>query len=58
LSAIAFSEPDPYALLRIRTLQAMNGSVFLSIRRHLAMPTWWPFQENLFGLHHLRRLLF
>jgi hypothetical protein len=34
----------------------MNGSCFLSIRRHLSMPTWWPFQENLFGLHHLRRL--
>jgi hypothetical protein len=58
LSAIAFSEPDPRALLRMRTLQAMNGSVFLSIRRPLSRPTWWPFQENLFGLHHLRRLVY
>ena len=33
------------------------GSVFLRIRRHLSMPTWWPFQENLSGLHHLRRLV-
>jgi hypothetical protein len=27
----------------------------LPIRRHHVMPPWWPFQENLFGHHHLRR---
>jgi len=45
-------------LLHARTLQAIYGFIVLRIRRHLSMPAWWPFQENLFGLHHLRRLLF
>jgi len=56
LSAIAVSEPDSAALLRSKNPQAITDPASLWIRRHLSMPTWWPFQENLFGLHHLRRL--
>jgi len=33
-------------LLHARTLQAIYGFIVLRIRRRLATPTWWPFQEK------------
>jgi hypothetical protein len=48
LSAIAFSEPGIHALLRTKTLKRCTDRI-LPLRRHLSMPTWWPFQENLSG---------